>query len=106
MGVGRREGRVGGRGPHHGHLLFQLIQLPLFLLLLAASILCSGGGRRGLASVLKEEGRAEPLFPPDGREPRPWEWRQWGQWVRSSDAPVAEKGVRVEGTPGPSSANY
>lgn len=71
------------RGPHHGHLLLQLIQLLLLLFLLAASIFRSGGCRGVLAAGLWEGGRAQGVREAGGWslyshwtawEPRPWEW--------------------------------
>lgn len=76
--------------PHHGHLLLQLIQLLLFLFLLAAPILRSGGGGRVLTAGLQGEGRA-PRFR-EARDPSlyaPWkrECRRWagGGGVRGSN---------------------
>ena len=50
-------GLAGQAGAHHGHFLLQLIQLLLFLFLLAAPIFRSGGCRRVLTAGLQEEER-------------------------------------------------
>lgn len=67
-------------GPYHGNLLLQLIELLLFLFLLATPILRSGGGRRILTPCLKKEGRAQliretgwSLFTPDTEDVLPLE---------------------------------
>lgn len=87
MGVGRREGGWGAGGltmatsffSSSSSLSFCFFLPPPFSAVVAAGEDSRPACRRKGEPRASGRTEAEPLFPPDGREPRPWEWGPWGQ---------------------------